>query len=49
LGFKYLNVSGGEAETAVLYMPGFKKEIKLEYCVESEDNYRHFINIKKIN
>jgi diphthine-ammonia ligase len=44
-----LDFEGGEAETAVLFMPGFKKEIKIEYEIESEGNYRHFIVIKKIN
>jgi len=44
-----LDFEGGEAETAVLYMPGFKKEISLEYDIESEGDYRHFIKIKKIN
>jgi len=44
-----LDFEGGEAETSVLHMPGFKKEIKVEYGVESEGSYRHFIKIKKIN
>jgi len=43
-----LDFEGGEAETAVLYMPGFKKEIKLEYGIESEGAYRHFIMVKGI-
>jgi len=40
---------GGDAESAVLLMPEFKKEIKIEYETESEGDYRHFIKIKKIN
>lgn len=44
-----LDFEGGEAETAVLYMPGFKKEMGLDYDIESEDKYRHFIKIKKVN
>lgn len=46
-GFR-MDFEGGDAETAVLYMPEFKKEIKLEYNIESEDRYRHFITIKEI-
>jgi len=43
-----LNFEGGEAETAVLWMPGFGKEIKIEYDVYSEGKYRHFVKIKNI-
>lgn len=43
-----LDFEGGEAETAVLAMPGMKEEIKLEFDVVSEDKYRHFIKIKEI-
>lgn len=39
---------GGDAETAVLFMPEFKKEIEIEYEVENEGEYRHFIKIRKI-
>jgi len=40
-----LDFEGGGAETAVLWMPEFKKEIKLKYNITSEGRYRHFINI----
>ncbi|MFH1501148.1 MAG: diphthine--ammonia ligase [archaeon] len=38
-----LDFEGGEAESVVLFMPGFKKRIKIRYDIESEDKYRHFI------
>ena len=44
-----LDFEGGEAESAVLFMPGFQKEIKIQGDVNSEGKYRHFLNIKKIN
>jgi ABC transporter with metal-binding/Fe-S-binding domain ATP-binding protein len=40
---------GGDFETAVLFMPEFKKEIKIQFDIYSEDKYRHFLKIKKIN
>lgn len=43
-----LDFEGGEAETAVLWMPEFKKRIKIEYEVRSEGKYRHFLKIKNI-
>lgn len=43
-----LDFEGGEAESAVLYMPEFKNEISLDFDIKSEDKYRHFIKIKKI-
>jgi diphthine-ammonia ligase len=43
-----LDFEGGEAETAVLWMPEFKKEIKILFDVESEGEYRHFIKINEI-
>ena len=43
-----IDFEGGEAESAVLYMPGFKKSIKIDFDVESEEEYRHFMRIKKI-
>ncbi len=47
--FKFgLDFEGGDAETAVLYMPEFKKEISLDYYVESEGEYRHFMILKKV-
>ena len=38
-----IDFEGGEAESAVLDMPDFKKNIKIEFEVESEGEYRHFI------
>ena len=43
-----LDFEGGEAETAVLWMPGFTEKINLDYEIKSEDKYRHFIKIKKV-
>lgn len=43
-----LDFEGGEAETAVLFMPEFKREIKIEFETESSDRYRHFLKIKSI-
>jgi len=39
---------GGDFETAVLFMPEFKKEIKIEFDMYSEGKYRHFLDIKEI-
>lgn len=44
-----LDFEGGEAETAVVWMPEFENQIKIEFDVVSEGEYRHFINIKEIN
>ena len=44
-----LDFEGGEAETAVLWMPEFKRKIKIKFDISSEGKYRHFLNIKKIN
>lgn len=44
-----LDFEGGEAETAVLHMPGFKKEIKIRYKIKSEGEYRHYLDITKVN
>ena len=41
-GFR-LDFEGGEAETAVLFMPEFKKDIKIKFTIKSEGKYRHFI------
>jgi len=47
--FKFdLTGEGGDFETAVLFMPEFKKEIKISFDVKSEGSYRHFLSIKKI-
>jgi ABC transporter with metal-binding/Fe-S-binding domain ATP-binding protein len=48
LGDKYkfrIDFEGGEAESAVLYMPEFKKEIKIKYEIKSEGKHRHWIEI----
>lgn len=44
-----LDFEGGEAETSVLYMPEFKNKIKIDFEVISEDNYRHFLKLKKVS
>jgi len=47
LGEKYkfrTDFEGGEAESAVLYMPGFKKEIKIRFDIKSEGKYRHWLD-----
>lgn len=38
-----IDFEGGEAESAVLFMPEFTNEIKIKFNVESEGNYRHWI------
>jgi len=38
-----LDFEGGEAETCVLFMPGFKDKIKIKFNVESEGDYRHWM------
>ena len=43
-----MDFEGGDAETAVIWMPGFKNEIKLDYELESEGEYRHFLCLKKL-
>jgi diphthine-ammonia ligase len=43
-----IDFEGGEAETTVIFMPGWEKELKLNYSVQSEGQYRHFLKIKKI-
>ncbi len=43
-----IDFEGGEAETAVLYMPGFKKQIKIKYNIKSEGKYRHWLDIKEV-
>jgi len=43
-----IDFEGGEAETAVLFMPGFIKEIKIDFDVKSEGKYRHFLNLKGV-
>ena len=43
-----LDFEGGEAESSVLYMPGMKNQIKLDFDVKSEGEYRHLMKIQKI-
>ncbi len=43
-----IDFEGGEAESAVLEMPEFKKDIKIKYKIESEGEYRCWIDIRKI-
>jgi diphthine-ammonia ligase len=47
LGEKYkfrIDFEGGEAESLVLNMPEFDNEIKIDFSVESEGDYRHFMD-----
>lgn len=44
-----IDFEGGEAESAVLKMPEFKKDICLKYNIKSEGKYRHWLNIKKVS
>ena len=46
-GFR-VDFEGGEAETGVLWMPGFKKHIKIDFDIVNEGEYRHWIEIKDI-
>jgi len=39
-----IDFEGGEAESAVLFMPEFKKEIKIKFNIKSEGKYRHFMD-----
>jgi ABC transporter with metal-binding/Fe-S-binding domain ATP-binding protein len=51
LSIKYrfrIDFEGGEAESAVLFMPEFKNELKLDFDVVSDGDYRHFMKIKKV-
>lgn len=38
-----LSGEGGDFETAVLYMPGFRREININYDVKTEGKYRYLI------
>ncbi len=38
-----LDFEGGEAETAVLNMPEYSKRIEIDFDIESEGEYRHFM------
>ncbi|MEM2954714.1 MAG: diphthine--ammonia ligase, partial [Candidatus Nanoarchaeia archaeon] len=42
-----LEFEGGDAETSVLFMPLFSKEIEIKSEIKSEGNYRHFLMIKE--
>jgi diphthine-ammonia ligase len=44
-----IDFEGGEAESAVLSMPDFKKEIKIRYKIKSEGEYRHYLEIEDVN
>lgn len=46
-GFR-IDFEGGEAESAVLGMKEFKKDIKIKFNIKSEGEYRHFLNITKV-
>lgn len=43
-----IDFEGGEAETAVLNMPEFKKKIRITFEVESEGEYRHWMKNLKV-
>jgi diphthine-ammonia ligase len=43
-----LDFEGGEAESAVLGMPEFRKSIKIKFDIKSEGKYRHFLQIKEV-
>tara|TARA_Y100000310_G_scaffold267889_1_gene280204 strand:- start:3976 stop:4650 length:675 start_codon:yes stop_codon:yes gene_type:complete len=44
--FKFrIDFEGGEAESAVLNMPEFKKKIKIDFKIQSEGEHRHFLDI----
>lgn len=38
-----LDFEGGEAESAVLFMPGFKKDIYVQYHIKSDGRYRYWL------
>jgi len=38
-----LDLEGGEAESAVLNMPGFEKRIEISFRIKSEGEHRHWI------
>ena len=43
-----IDFEGGDAETAVLSMPGMQKKINIKAKIESEDKYRHFLMIRGV-
>jgi len=44
-----IDFEGGEAESAVVFMPGFNREIKIKSDIKSEGEYRHFLENLDIN
>ncbi len=51
LSLKYkfrADFEGGEAESAVLFMPDYKGEIKIKYKTRNEGEYRHYLDITKV-
>ncbi len=51
LGERYkfrIDFEGGEAESAVLFMPEFKSLIKVDFDIKSDGDYRHFMKIKGV-
>ncbi|MFH1238342.1 MAG: diphthine--ammonia ligase [archaeon] len=43
-----IDFEGGEAESAVLFMPGFNKKIEIDFDVESGGEYRYLMKDVKI-
>jgi len=43
-----IDFEGGEAETAVLGMLEFKKDISIRYNIKSEGKYRHWLDDVRI-
>jgi len=43
-----IDFEGGEAESAVLFMPGFERKIEIDFEVVSEGDYRYFMKIKEV-
>jgi len=43
-----IDFEGGEAETAVLYMPEFKKDIKIGFDIVKEGEFNSIIKLKKV-
>jgi len=43
-----IDFEGGEAESAVVKMPEFKKDIVVKYNIKSEGKYRHWLDIKEV-
>ena len=43
-----IDFEGGEAESAVTYMPGFSKEIKIDFKIVQEGEYNAILTISKL-